>query len=119
MAEIGKGVSLVTQPLKGAERRQWARLPVAIPVFVRGVDEAGKDFLEFTSILNIGAGGALLALRRYVPLSTEVFLEIPSAPMPPSGESPPFVRKVPARVVRITQLERSKLCGLEFNSPLV
>ena len=31
----------------GIERREWARLPLAIPVFVRSRDNDGKDFLEF------------------------------------------------------------------------
>ena len=102
----------------GKDRRQWDRLPVAIPVFVRGVDENGKKFLEFTSLLNISAGGGLLALRRYVPESSGVTLEIPSAPMPPLADTQNFVRKIPAHMVRVLHSDRSNLCGLKFDTPL-
>ncbi len=100
------------------DKRRWERLPVAIPVFVRGVDAGGKDFLEFTTVLNISAGGALLATKRYIPKGSNVALEIPSAPLPPLAGPPQFVRKVPARLVRVTHSDRSNLCGLEFTNPL-
>ena len=108
----------MTDVQTGKDRRQWGRLPVAIPVFVRGVDENGKEFLEFTSLLNISAGGGLLALRRYVPESSEVTLEIPSAPMPPLADTHHFVRKVPALMVRVQHSDRSNICGLKFKAPL-
>ena len=102
-----------------AERRRWERLPVAIPVFVRGIDENGKDFVEFTTMLNISAGGTLLATKRYLPESTSLALEIPSAPLPPLAGAPHFVRKVAARLVRVTHSDRSNLCALQFTRPLV
>ncbi len=108
----------MTEVQTGKDRREWDRLPVAIPVFVRGVDEHGKNFLEFTSLLNISAGGGLLALRRYVPESSEVTLEIPSAPMPPLADTHHFVRKIPAHMVRVLHSDRSNLCGLKFDTPL-
>ena len=32
------------------ERRQWARLYLAIPVFVRGINGQGAEFLEFSTL---------------------------------------------------------------------
>ena len=51
----------------GNERRKWARLPLAIPVFVRSRDGKGKEFLEFATALNVSAGGMLVAIRRALP----------------------------------------------------
>ena len=36
----------------GSERRKWARLPLAIPVFVRSRDAKGTEFLEFATALH-------------------------------------------------------------------
>jgi len=52
-------------------------LPLAIPVFVRSRDEKGKEFLEFATALNVSAGGALVAVRRSLPPTAQVLLEIP------------------------------------------
>ena len=46
-----------------SERRRWPRLPLAIPVFVRGCDLEGNEFIEFNVMLNESAGGALVAIR--------------------------------------------------------
>jgi hypothetical protein len=42
------------------ERRRWKRLSLAIPVFVRGISGPGKELVEFCTLLNESAGGALL-----------------------------------------------------------
>jgi hypothetical protein len=100
------------------ERRHSQRLPLAIPVFARGVDDRGKEFLEFTTTLNIGAGGVLLAMRKSLPPNSKVVLEIPAAPLPKVGTVPEFVRTLPAHVVRVTFSEPSYLWALRFNQPL-
>ena len=101
------------------DRRGGERIPLAIPTFVRGVDEEGQEFLEFTTALNISGGGALLVMRRYLPPSSEVFLEIPAAPCPPLKMSPQPVRSMRARVVRVTHLDRANVLGLEFTHPVL
>jgi hypothetical protein len=101
-----------------SERRKHQRLPLSIPIFVRGVDQDGKDFLEFATALNISAGGILLATRRSLPRSTSLSLEIPVAPLPPNAISPQSVRSLKAKLVRITHGERCHLLGLKFTRPL-
>jgi hypothetical protein len=101
-----------------ADRRKHARLPLSIPVFVRGIDEAGKEFLEFATALNISAGGILLATRRSLPPSASLSLEIPVAPLPVTEVSPQSVRSLKAKLVRITHGERCHLVGMKFLRPL-
>ncbi len=101
------------------ERRSFLRLPLAVPVFARGVDARGKEFLEFTTTLNISAGGALLAMRRPVPLDSTVYLEIPTAPLPKVSATPTLIRTLEARVVRISFSEPSYLWALRFNRPII
>ena len=102
-----------------AERRKWPRLPIAIPVFVRSRDEKGKEILEFATALNVSAGGALVAVRRSLPLSTQVLLEIPSAPLAVTNSLPKAARNLRARTMRVTHADGYHLVGLKFSRPLV
>src|SRR5713101_5237186 len=54
----------VKRSMPTKERRHWARLSLAIPVFVRGINGQGREFLEFSTLLNESAGGVLLAMRK-------------------------------------------------------
>ena len=103
----------------GPERRNYERLPVPLPIFVRGVDADGKDFLEFATALNISAGGALVAVRRYMPQSSTISLEIPSAPPQQLQPPPNSGRNLHAQVVRVTNSERCDYWALQFSQPLV
>ena len=102
-----------------AERRKWPRLPIAIPVFVRSRDEKGKEILEFATALNISAGGALVAVRRSLPLSAQVLLEIPSAPLAVANSLPKAARNLRARTLRVTHADGYHLVGLKFSRPLL
>jgi hypothetical protein len=99
--------------------RKWPRLPLAIPIFVRSRDEDGKELLEFATALNISAGGALVAVRRSLPLSAQVLLEIPSAPLISGNSFPKASRILRARTVRVTHVDGYHLLGLKFSHPLV
>lgn len=101
------------------ERRKWPRLPLAIPVFVRSRDKNGKDLLEFATAVNVSAGGALVAVRRALPLPTRVLLEIPSVPTPAGDSLPKSFRNMAARTLRVTHGEGYHLIGLKFSHPLV
>ena len=101
------------------ENRKWPRLPLAIPIFVRSRDEEGKELLEFATALNISAGGALVAVRRSLPLSAQVLLEIPRAPLLSGNSFPKASRTLRARAVRVTHIDGYHLIGLKFSRPLV
>ncbi len=101
------------------ERRKHPRLPLSIPVFVRGVDESGAEFLEFATALNISAGGVLVASRRNLAFSASVSLEIPVAPTPAlAATTTQSVRSLKAKLVRITHEDRFHLVGLKFLRPI-
>ena len=102
-----------------AERRQWPRLPLAIPVFVRTQSETEKEFLEFATALNVSAGGMLVAVRRAIPSSARVLLEIPSAPLAALAALPRVARNLRAKVLRMQHGEGYNLIGLKFSRPLV
>ena len=113
-----KGVGLKRKKPE-PERRKWPRLAIAIPVFVRSRDEKGKELLEFATALNISAGGALVAVRRSLPLSAQVLLEIPSAPLAVTNSLPKAARNLRARTLRVTHADGYHLVGLKFSRPLV
>jgi c-di-GMP-binding flagellar brake protein YcgR len=102
-----------------AERRQWPRLPLAIPVFVRSRPDSDKEFLEFATALNVSAGGMLVAVRRSIPSAAQVSLEIPSAPLAALAALPAVTRNLRAKVLRMQHGEGYNLVGLKFSRPLV
>jgi PilZ domain-containing protein len=103
----------------GNERRKWARLPLAIPVFVRSRDGKGKEFLEFATALNVSAGGMLVAIRRVLPAVAQIQLEIPSAPVAALALLPRASRTLRAKALRTTPAEGYYLLGLKFARPLL
>jgi len=101
------------------ERRKWARLPLAIPVFVRSRDDKGKELLEFATALNVSAGGMLVAVRRVLSSSAQVLLEIPSAPLAALASLPTASRNLRAKALRTIHAEGYHLLGLKFSKPLL
>jgi hypothetical protein len=100
------------------EERKWARLQLAIPVFIRTRDGSGKDSLEFATAINISAGGALVVVRRSLPQSAPVSLEIPSAPIGPADGLKTSSRIMQAKAVWVKHLDDYHLLGLKFTRPL-
>ena len=103
---------------RGTERRKWARLPLAIPVFVRSRDAKGKEFLEFATALNVSAGGMLIAIRRVLPPIAQLRLEIPSAPITAMAPLPQAARTLHAKTLRTSSAEGYYLLGIKFSRPL-
>jgi hypothetical protein len=115
----GRGPRALRQYKAGTERREWVRLPLAIPVFVRSRDQSGKDSLEFATALNISAGGALVAVHRALRPAAQVSLEIPSAPLAAGAPVAKSSRNMRAKIVRVTHAEGYHLLGLKFAQPLL
>jgi hypothetical protein len=104
--------------LSKKEERKWARLQLAIPVFIRTRDGNGKDLLEFATAINISPGGALVVVRRSLPKSTLVSLEIPSAPLGPINGLKTTSRVMQAKAVWVAHHDDCHLLGLKFARPL-
>jgi hypothetical protein len=100
------------------ERRAWQRIPLAVPVFVRGTDESGTNFLEFTAALNVSAGGMLVSLRHHLPRRSQVCLEIPATSAPPPARSTAAVRNLFARLVRVGDTPGGQVYAFRFRRPL-
>ena len=102
----------------GAERREWDRLPLSIPMFVHGRKPTGEEFLEFATALNLSASGVLLATKRYLEPNTQVCLEVPIA-LVNKAQLPHSVSLLNATVLRCTPERRCFLLGLRFDKPLI
>ena len=99
--------------LTPAERRRSPRIHVQIPMFVRGVDATGVEFLDLTKTLDISATGAFLASPRLLRVDQLLNLTIPAPPSPSStlpAETPP----IQARVRRHRAAGGIHLLGVEF-----
>lgn len=96
-----------------AERRRSQRIHVQIPMFVRGTDAAGLEFLDLTKTLDISATGAYLASPRAVRTNEVVNLTIP-APSLPSATFPSDTPPIQARVRRHHAAHGVHLLGVEF-----
>ena len=84
---------------------------------MRGLDERGHQILEFGSILNVSAGGALFISRKRLYEHSRVLLESPAGIQ--SAEEESYApRAFEARVVRATRLGRFYSYAARFNSPL-
>ena len=106
------------RPISVAERRDWDRLPISIPFFVRGRKLTGEDFLEFATALNLSAGGVLLATKRYLDPGTQISFEIPIA-LVNKAQLPRSVSLLHATVLRCTPDRQYFLLGLQFEEPLI
>jgi len=96
-----------------AERRRSQRIHVQIPMFIRGTDSAGAEFLDLTKTLDISATGAYLASPRILLDNQLLNLTIPAPPSPSSTlpvETPP----IRARVRRHCVDGGIHLLGVEF-----
>lgn len=106
------------QPVQATPTRRSPRIRLQIPLFLRGVDAQGTEFIELTKTLNISSTGACVASTYMLRTDQTVQITIP-APSPPGSdlvptETPPIV----ARVLRQDTLGEIRLLGLEFVKPL-
>ena len=103
---------------ESSSTRRSPRIRLQVPVFVRGTDASGAEFIELTKTLNISANGACIASAHILRPNQTVHLTIP-APSPASSslvpsETPPIV----AKVLRQESAGEMRLFALEFLRPL-
>lgn len=96
--------------------RRSLRIKLQVPVFVRGTDLSGVEFIELTKTLNISATGACVASAHIMRPDQLLHLTIP-APSPTSssnGNLPNQTAPIAARVRRVEAAGDLKLFGVEF-----
>jgi hypothetical protein len=98
------------------ERRRERRIPVHLPILVRGTDNAGDLFEERTSSENVCRGGVAFPVRHNLELGARVEISIP-VEMP--GEDPEAEFFTQGRVVHVMvgKSARELMIGVEFTGP--
>ena len=101
------------------QTRRTSRIPLQAPVFLKGSDAAGTEFVELTKTLNISSYGACITSTHLLHHDQTVQLTIPAPSQTASSlipaETPPIVAKVRWHDVLGGEL---RLFGLEFVRPL-
>src|SRR5579862_8273530 len=88
------------------ERRRFQRLRLQVPMFIRGRDTHGEQFLELAKTLDISAKGAFITSPR--PLT------IPAPSITSSGLVPAGMPPIQAKVKRCQEAGDVQLIGVEF-----
>src|SRR5207253_5346111 len=68
--------------------RRSPRLRLQIPVFVRGADASGAEFIELTKTLDISAFGACITCEHALRANQKIHLTIPAPSLLSSGFVP-------------------------------
>jgi PilZ domain len=98
------------------ERRRERRVPVHLPIVVRGTDRTGFSFEEHTSSENVCRGGAAFATR--YPLDLGIHLEI-HIPVLPTAAREDTEFSTHGRIVHLKRGrdEHELIVGVEFTGP--
>jgi hypothetical protein len=100
------------------EHRRFPRIRLQVPMFVRGTDTNGDEFLELAKTLDLSAGGAFLACNRSLRANDLILLTIPAPPPTSAGLLASSTAPISARVRRSQDTEDIHLIGVEFARPL-
>ncbi len=102
------------QGVHPSQRRGSARIRLQVPVFVRGMDTSGAEFIELTKTVNISSTGACIALMHILRPEQVVHLTIPAPSAASSSVVPSETPPIAARVLRQDNAGEMRLFGLEF-----
>lgn len=100
--------------VESPQTRAHARIRIQIPVFLRGYDAQGLEFIELTRTLNISAMGACIASAHILRPGQTVYLTIPAPATASSSLVPSETPPISAKVRRQETLGDLKVFGLEF-----
>lgn len=96
------------------QTRSTSRIRIQIPVFLRGYDAKGTEFIELTRTLNISAKGACIASSHMLRPGQTVHLTVPAPATTTSSLVPSETPPITAKVRRQQTLGDLKVFGLEF-----
>lgn len=111
-------IQLIEKQLKASgsvtERRRFHRIRLQIPLFIRGTDASGNEFLELAKTLDISCSGARIVSPRPLQHQEILYLTVP-APIPPSPKSAECgTGPISARVRRIDRSDEIEVASVEF-----
>ena len=98
------------------ERRRERRVPVHLPMLVRGTDRHGTSFEERTSSEDLCRGGAAFATRYAVDVGMRLQISILTGP---SASEPDAEFSTHGRIVHVHpgRNDREVIVGVEFTGP--
>lgn len=106
------------KPVSFTQQRQNPRIRIQIPIFLRGTDALGVEFIELSKTLNISATGACIACSHLLQNEQLIQMTIPTPSPSTSGLVPYETPPISARVRRQDSAGDLRLFGLEFVHPL-
>ena len=108
----------VAVPPLDTERRRYQRIHLQIPLFIRGKDAQGEQFMELAKTLDISAIGAFLASPRPLTVNGFITLTIPAPSITSSGLVPAGMAPIQAKIRRQQEAGDVYLVGVEFLKPI-
>ena len=100
------------------ERRRFPRIHLQVPLFIRGRDSQGNQFLELAKALDISGLGALVTSPRPLAMGDFVTLTVPAPSITSSALVPAGMPPIQARVRRQQDAGDIYLLGVEFIKPI-
>ena len=100
------------------ERRRFQRMHLQIPLFIRGKDAHGEQFLELAKTLDISGLGAFITCPRALAVNEVVTLTVPAPSITSSALVPAGMPPIQARVRRQQIAGDVHLVGVEFLKPI-
>lgn len=101
-----------------SKQRRFPRIRLQVPIFLRGQDASGVDFVELTKTLNISASGACIASTHHLRPDQIVHITIPTPSPATSGLVPNETPPITAKVLRQQAAGDLRLFGVQFSKPL-
>lgn len=101
------------------DRRKWERIPLSVPLFVRGKDSNGEVFSDLTVAQNIGGGGLVFASDRPLPLSARLTIQVPSVPWLGKLRYVSNRRRLRGHIIRVAYKKDINLYAFQFSRPLI
>jgi len=83
------------------DRREYYRLPIRVPIFIKGIDKNGDEFFELTHTLDVSASGACLITRRELATSADLLVSIPAPVNSEVSLSDDHDFRFPSKIVRL------------------
>ena len=108
----------VSVPPLEDERRRYQRIQLQVPLFIRGKDAQGEQFMELAKTLDISAIGAFVASPRPLAINGFITLTIPAPSITSSGLVPAGMAPIQAKVRRQQEAGDVYLIGVEFVKPI-